>query len=80
MYFGRYFPGREVRDASLEGENCSLFHFVTEKNMASNGVGSTTTHEKRRVSLVRLLIPLLVALILSVIIVLVFFSSAAVSR
>ncbi|HLI70340.1 MAG TPA: hypothetical protein VKV19_11340 [Ktedonobacteraceae bacterium] len=48
--------------------------------MASNGVGSTTTHEKRRVSLVRLLTPLLIALILSVIIVLVFFSSAAVSR
>ena len=68
-----YFLGRDVRDDLL------IFQSVTEEAMSVNGVEASKS-QRRRIVLSRWAIRLLIALILSVVFILVFFSSGAVSR
>lgn len=66
--------------AEITGKHGMLvLQFVTEKNMSSNGV-DTSKPRRRRIEVSRWAIRLLIALIISVIIILVFFSGGAVSR
>jgi len=67
------FLGRDVRDVFL------FFQSVMEKVMSVNGIEASKS-QRRRIVLSRWAIRLLIALILSVVFILVFFSSGAVSR
>ncbi len=55
------------------------FRSVTENAMSLNGVETSKSH-KRRIMLSRWAIRLLIALVLSIVLILIFFSSGAVSR
>jgi hypothetical protein len=55
------------------------FRSVTEKAVSLNGIETSKSH-RRRVMLSRWAIRLLIALVLSIILILIFFSSGAVSR